>query len=300
MKTTAPSSDTLGIDIGGTSVKAVLMRDGHELARARSLPYSRPDHDTLAGAVAAAASGAAAGATPAHIGLCLPGLWCPLARTVTYSANVPGIVGMPLKDLLASLPFDSDRCTVVADAYAAAFDARCERPGAAPLAGRLFALSLGTGVGACVINEDGSPLRVSGDSPGHFGQIDVTLDDSLAPVGPDGGTGSLESYLGLPALRARYKVPDEQLCAAVSPADAPMRALARALRIAHAIYRPQHIRLLGGVGIRLGSLLAPLRARIEDGLTSLARPGWTLACGTSDLHAARGAARIAAQSSQTD
>ncbi|MBV9490447.1 MAG: MFS transporter, partial [Verrucomicrobia bacterium] len=60
-------------------------------------------------------------------------------------------------------------------------------------------LALGTGVGAAVL-DDGVPLRVDGDSPGHLGQIDVSLDDR-APIGPDGGAGSLEGYLGVPAIR---------------------------------------------------------------------------------------------------
>src|SRR5258708_31988407 len=69
------------------------------------------------------------------------------------------------------------------------------------LSGRLLCLALGTGVGACVIDE-GTFLHVSGESPGHFGQLDVSLEDP-APIGPDGGAGSLEAYIGAAALAAR-------------------------------------------------------------------------------------------------
>ena len=51
--------------------------------------------------------------------------------------------------------------------------------------------------------------------------------------------------------------------------------------------------LAGGIGVRLGRVVAPLRANVERRLTSIARPGWTLATGDSDFHAARGAARLA-------
>jgi hypothetical protein len=36
-----------------------------------------------------------------------------------------------------------------------------------------------------------------------------------------------------------------------------------------------------------------LRVKVEDRLTSLARPGWTLSAGDDDFHAARGAALLA-------
>jgi predicted NBD/HSP70 family sugar kinase len=76
--------------------------------------------------------------------------------------------------------------------------------------------------------------------------------------------------------------------------EPPLRALARAIRIAHAIYRPQHVVLAGGIGIRMAHLAEPLHALVSTHLSSIARPNWTLTCGDSDFHAARGAARLAA------
>jgi hypothetical protein len=144
--------------------------------------------------------------------------------------------------------------------------------------------------------DDGLPLHVSGTSPGHLGQIDVSIDlpGEPTPIGPDGGRGGLEAYIGLPALRARYGEGFADRLQALTPDDPPLLALARAIRIAHAIYRPQHIALLGGVGLRLAPVLPDLKARVDDALTSVARSGWTLSSGDSDLHAARGAARLAA------
>jgi hypothetical protein len=101
--------------------------------------------------------------------------------------------------------------------------------------------------------------------------------------------------MGLPALRARF---GDDLSGAIASgairADRPpLSALVRALRIAHAVYLPERIVLLGGVGIRLRPLLGEMRERIADGLTTLARPDWTLEAGESDFHAARGAAWMA-------
>jgi hypothetical protein len=78
--------------------------------------------------------------------------------------------------------------------------------------------------------------------------------------------------------------------------EPPMLALALAIRIAHAIYRPDHICLCGGIGIRLKHLIPKLKKTVESQLTSLARPGWNLTTGDDIFHAARsgedGAARI--------
>ena len=76
-------------------------------------------------------------------------------------------------------------------------------------------------------------------------------------------------------------------------ADAPMRALARAIRIGHAIYRPHHVCLAGGIGNALAPLLVELQTAISLNLTCIARPNWTLTSGDSDFHAAIGAAKAA-------
>jgi hypothetical protein len=145
--------------------------------------------------------------------------------------------------------------------------------------------------------DEGVPLAVSGASPGHFGQLDVTLPDEPEVIGPDGGQGSLEGYLGVGALKKRYGVEDlEGVLPKLKAEDAPMRALARALRIAHAIYRPQHLILLGGIGTRLGHVVPGLKEAVGRNLTSVARPGWTLGAGDSDHHAAQGAAKMGMRS----
>ena len=158
------------------------------------------------------------------------------------------------------------------------------------LEGRVLVISIGTGIGAAVLDE-GKPLHVDGASPGHIGQMDVIIEGHPA-IGPDGGAGSLEGYMGGAALSKKYGDAAAAI-KAFKGFEPPLRALARAIRIAHAIYRPHHVVLAGGIGIRMAHLVEPLHSLVSTHLSSIARHNWTLTCGDSDFHAARGAARLA-------
>ncbi len=79
--------------------------------------------------------------------------------------------------------------------------------------------------------------------------------------------------------------------------DDAIRAMVRGLRVVHAIYQPDRIALLGGVGFALSSKLDLIRDRVNEGLTPLAVEGWVITAGDSGFHAARGAAKLASQSS---
>jgi glucokinase len=302
----------LGLDIGGSSVKAALLADGRAGPVARSDIYEQPDRAALTLAMGQAAASVLEGVATAvdRIGLCAPGVLDRTTMSVAKSVNLPGIVGAPLGELVAAAVEEAGHVhaphqlsVVTTDAHATAYDLFASEG----LKGRLLCLALGTGVGGSVMDE-GVALHVSGETPGHLGHIDVSL-DGHPPAAADGSRGTLESYIGLRALlrtraitmpgappSARAAAPD----AAGEPSfdagamDQPLRALARAVRICHALYRPQHVRLAGGVGVRLGPFLDRLRSLVEQDLTSLARPGWTLACGGDDFHAARGVARLAA------
>lgn len=277
---------TIGIDIGGSSVKVAALRDGRRLWVGQSSTYTRPNPDAIAAAVREAIAGRLDG-PPAAVGLCVPGILDERKERVVLSVNVPGLNGIRLTDLVAQAVGPPGHLTVANDSNATARDLYT----AGGLAGRLLALVLGTGVGASVVDERGF-LSVDGDSPGHFGQMDVSI-ESHPVIGPDGGAGSLEGYVGSAALAARYGPAPAAAFLAMRSDDPPVRALARAVRIGHALYRPHHVCLAGGTGIRLGHLLPGLRRLVETELTSIARPGWTLAVGDDDFHAAAGAARLA-------
>jgi len=277
----------IGIDIGGTSVKAAAVENGRCLWTGQSEFYSLPDINELRSAIRAAVDGRALRVDA--IGLCAPGLFDAGQRKITFAINVPGIEGVPIDRLVPeALDLDFNRPTKFCnDGHATALDVIESRR----IRGRLLVLTLGTGIGISVL-DDGVPLRVEGESSGHFGQIDVSIAGHPV-IGPDGGAGGLEGYLGVAALKVEYG-PDISSAVAGFTGDEPaMLALARAIRIAHAIYRPEHVCLCGGIGIRLRHLIPNLRRKIEAKLTSLARSEWTLTTGDDDFHAARGAARMA-------
>lgn len=304
----ATQPSTLGLDIGGTRIKAALLHDGRLVGTFVTSRYRRPDRQTLLSAVAEAVQGVTqekAGSEPfsptcylpqddllpekslplfSGVGISVPGVLSHDRRRVLLSANVPGLQEIELPGLWAEL---APRGVVTTDQIAAAVDYASLNS----IRGRLLSIAIGTGVGAAVLDCSaghpmGIPLRVNGDSPGHLGQVDVSLSDD-PPIGPDGGAGSVEAYLGAAAL-------GEVDPAALSIDDLPLRALVRLLRVCHALYRPDHIALLGGIGLRLSHLGELLQERVNDRLTRLARPGWQLGFGADDFHAARGVARLAA------
>lgn len=293
----------LGIDIGGSSVKAALLDSGREVWMGGSGAYTRPLAPELESAVGDVVFGAIAAAGNrglASVGVCAPGLR-DANGVITKALNVPGLVGMSPKSLVARAAPElaGVRVAEFTDSHAAAADYWRTRPSP----GRLLALSMGTGIGACVLDAEvggkPAPLIVTGRGPGQIGQMDVGIEEkqeeTWAGKSMPPGTGTLESHMGLPALRARFGENAIALQTAIEDgrlrADRwPLRGLVRALRIAHAIYLPERIVLLGGVGIRLRPMLEDMRVRVADGLTALAKPDWTLEAGESDYHAARGAA----------
>jgi len=274
---------SLGIDVGGTTVKAAGLEDGRVLWTCRSSEYARPDTEELIGAMQEACK--QLNRVPERVGLCVPGLFDKTKEHVTYSANLPGLSGVPLGELIAQSTRFRASPTIVGDANATGFDIYSTRR----LSGRLLTLAIGAGVGGSVL-DDGRPLFVEGESPGHIGQIDISLEGDQV-VASDGGRGGVEGYLGAGVLHARYG-PDP--AAKIRAGDPAFRALVRVIRICHAIYRPHHVCLAGGSGIRLGAVVDALRDAVNTELTNVARPGWTLSVGESDYHAAAGAARIAA------
>lgn len=298
---------TLGIDIGGSSVKAALLADGKTRSVARSDLYERPARDALELAIGQAAGMVLEGlADPVdRIGLCAPGILDRPALRITRAVNVPGLEGLHLPELIARAIERAARVAaprrldaITSDTHATALDMfLAER-----LAGRLLCIALGTGVGASVLDDPDEPgglprpLHISGETPGHIGHLDVSLDDD-PPEGPDGAHGTLESYIGLVALKREGAIRvRESGEPEIDPdrLERPLRALARALRICHAMYRPTHVRLAGGVGVRLAPFLPGLRERVDRGLTSLAGRDATLGVAPDDYCAARGAAILAA------
>ena len=276
---------SIGIDVGGTSVKVAALRNGQVISTSRSSRYERPGANECAAAIREACQNIPRPID--RIGLCVPGILDVKKERIVYSANLPTLGNVRLLDLIgAALGRDTPAPVVANDSVATAYDIHASRQ----IRDRLLVIALGTGVGAAVL-DDGAPLCVDGESPGHIGQFDVSIEG--APViGPDAGRGSLEGYVGAAALQQQYG-PDP--AGKIKPQDPAFGALVRAIRICHAIYRPHHVCLAGGVGIRLGHLTGELKKAVDCDLTNVARPDWTLSTADSDFHAAMGVARIAAR-----
>jgi predicted NBD/HSP70 family sugar kinase len=284
---------SLGIDIGGGSVKAALFAGDLPPRVARSAQYRRPTPEVLRDAVREAAALANGGALPSFdaLGICLPGVLNADRTSLELSVHLPELVGVPLAPLIGdALETATPRLDFLSDANATALDVYASRA----LTGRLLLLAIGTGVGASVIDQGGTIVRVVGDSPGHFGQIDVSL-DADPPLGPDGGAGGLEAYMSASSLVPAFGPDPLTAASSLQIADPPLRALTRAIRIAHAIYRPNHVCLAGGIGVRLRHIVPALHEAVAKNLTSLARPNWTLSVADDEFHAAKGAARWAAR-----
>src|SRR4051812_10142823 len=165
---------TLGIDIGGSSVKSAAFDGDKILATAQGPAYSRPTAAQLIDAIKKSLPPATPqildhirkAATPGlkidRLGLCLPGLYDSATRKIAASVNVPGLVGPTLDDLVTQsigqqLPPADIR--IFTDALAAAHDILTLKK----LPGRVLVISIGTGIGAAVL-DDGRPLQIDGPS----------------------------------------------------------------------------------------------------------------------------------------
>jgi len=278
----------IGLDIGGTSIKAALVRGRAVVSTTRSISYERPSRSELQSCLEQVCAALGELSDVERVGLCLPGILAPDRSMVVHAVNIPGLEGVPLGELVRQVLGRALPCRVFNDAHASTFGYWMENPGE----DRLLGLALGTGIGACVL-DGGQWLRVTGASSGHIGQIDVGPCSDTQPLGPDGGRNSLEGYLGIAALRDRYGEGFADRIGQLGMDEPPMKALIRAVRICHAIYQPARVVLLGGVGIRMAGQRAELREAISCELTCVAVDGWTLEAGSSDYHAAAGAAWLA-------
>jgi len=282
--------DAIGLDIGGRSVKAVLLVDGEVRALAQSAAYERPDRGTLDAALDHVLSRVQPTSDgPIPVGVSTPGILAGDGHTVALSVNLPGLNDLHLGKAVRDRVGRVASTRVVSDAFAAAFGYWCmEKP-----AGRMLCLALGTGVGAALL-DDGEQVMVTGNTPGHLGQLDVGRCDAARDhVGPDGGVNTLEAFVGANALHARFGETPAQSLVGASDSDPAWQALARAIRIAHAVYRPHHVVLMGGIGIRLAPAISKLDRLVREGLTGVAREAHTLTAATSDRLGAIGAARCA-------
>jgi glucokinase len=266
----------IGVDIGGSSIKvgAVASRDFRVLAR-MDLPFEkhRSFEDFLAALVDTCRElERRVGEAARAIGLCAPGFGDQVSGALRDGgANVPALRGRPLASLV------SERLGIPAhfenDGVAAALGET--RLGAGRTFKRALVLTLGTGVGGCVVIE-GNPMKGARGEPPEIGAM--ILDDG-GPAHGSGRAGSLESYASTAGFLAAYRkaggaaqVADarELFSLAVSDAAAAGAVDATARRIARAIGTLTNALALdgcvigGGIGQAGDGLVAPVRKHLPD------------------------------------
>lgn len=272
-------NDQLGIDIGGSCAKLALLRQDEQPRTLRSEAYGDDPDAVVRQAVLQLTQGHMDAI--AAVGISVAGPVDEVGRLL-QAVNLPWLVGRLVSDWWCELIGRTMPCRVLTDASAAALAEHAVHP----VQGRALYVSLGTGVGAAVL-DDGKPLIFTRGTPGHFGHIDVSGGDPAAPYLPTCGRGSLEAYVGAQALREADRADHPALRAATA-------ALAQAVRIAMAIYRPKQIVLMGGTAARFEPVLDELRQLIGRDLTPAAPAQWEIRISSvGPFAAALGAARCA-------
>lgn len=201
-----PPKLAIGIDLGGTAIKAGLVSSETGLLAERISDTEAergPGHilDTMADLVRALS--AEAGQAPlAGIGVGAPGAINWDRTTVSWPPNFPGWKVVHLGEELSSR-LDNPLLTMVEnDANAAGLGSA--HYGAGKQFDSFIMVTLGTGVGGAIIYEN----RIFRGSSGAAGEIGHMTIDYEGPMARSGVAGAIEAYLGQRFLsrHARYRL----------------------------------------------------------------------------------------------
>lgn len=192
---------TIGIDLGGTGIKAGVVSPEGEVFGRQSLPTPLTGPQAGINALIQAARQAiqASGISPKRIlavGVGTPGILDPKKGVVREAANLPDWVNVPLKDQLSKaldLPI-----RVMNDANAAALGEI--QFGVGRGISNLVLLTLGTGVGGGLVM-DGKVIEGSRGLAGELGHMRIEM-SRPRPCGC-GHYGCLEAYVGAKHLLKR-------------------------------------------------------------------------------------------------
>ena len=256
----------LALDIGGTQVRAALVRDGAILKRAAALTDVSGGPSAVfeqVRALVAEISTADEMRAVKALGCCLPGPVDTDAGIVLYIATLPGWEGYPLRARLAeafALP-----AFIENDAIAAAVGEW--RHGAGRGLRHLVYVTVSTGVGGGAI-VDGRPLHGARGMASHFGHMSLTPDGPPCSCGRAGcfealasgsalgrraqaasGSGTLAQAATRGALSAKDVVEGARLgdaqCRALLAEEAQWLAMGF-VNLIH-IHSPQRVIMGGGV-----------------------------------------------------
>ncbi len=277
---------TVGIDIGGTTIKAALVDSAHPhrvLARAVA---ASPPAGSEAGATVLAACGALFDDLRAQAGeLGLP-------DPVAVGVAVPGIIDEPNGIAVYSSAFDwadepvrDELAARVGVPVAFGHDVRSAglaewRLGAGRGCDNLLVLALGTGIGSAVV-VDGR-LVTAGGYAGQLGHVVIEADGPLCGCGQRGCAGMLASARAIhhAYAKAAERRVDEvggarevaELVAAGDPVaigvwSAAIGHLARLLVAAVTMLGPRRVVIAGGPSDAGELLIGPVREQLRGALT---------------------------------
>lgn len=185
---------SLGLDIGGTQIKAACLADHGALIDWRCVETGAGSDWKARVREVVAQIFKDLGTPPLRVGVAAPGLAASDGRSIAFMpGRLPGLEGLDWTEFLGSPAM----VPVLNDAHAALLGEVAF--GAATGVRNAFMLTLGTGVGGAILS-DGKPLRGSFGRAGHLGHI------CLNPNGPPdivNTPGSLEDAIGECTLAPR-------------------------------------------------------------------------------------------------
>jgi len=189
-------SPSLGLDLGGTNIKAVLLTaDGTVVQRLAAPTPPGGGAEAVTAALAAVGSALAAGRTLSGVGVAVPGVVDAARGVVRFLPNVPGEWdGRPLAaELGAALGAPA---ALLNDVRAATYGEL--RFGAGRGCSHFVMIAVGTGIGGGLV-VDGDLYLGAG---GHAGEVGHQVLDLHGPRCGCGGWGCAEALASGPALGA--------------------------------------------------------------------------------------------------
>lgn len=256
----------IGIDIGGTNIKAAAFAEDGSLVNR----WIRPTCDVRQDGIPPFAKAvrellAEIDADDVPVGLAAPGIAARDGRSISFvSGKMYGLEGLDWTDFLGR----RDPVPVLNDGHAALLgEAWC---GAAVGHRDAILLTLGTGVGGAIM-VGGRLLKGALGRAGHLGHVSVDENDERSIFGMP---GALEIAIGNSTVAARSEgrfSSSEQLVEAVRAGEPAatavwlksIRSLARALASFINILDPEVIIIGGGIALAGDTLFKPLAAGLD-------------------------------------
>jgi glucokinase len=264
------ASRHLGLDLGGTNIKVVVMEhddDGWRVLDRDQVPTPAAEGPDRVVARLAEVGAEAISRSPgvSSVGIGIPGLYDPAAGTTRFLVNIPGAwdgkaVAGPVGDALG-LP-----AALINDARA--FGLAELRLGAGRDASAMIGLTLGTGVGG-VIAIDGRVYQGRDGTGGELGH------QTLDPDGPTcgcGNRGCLEAYTRADRIAEACGVATVEEAVARARAGEPqaregLERVGRYLGVGIAnmitVVTPQKVVIGGGVAAGIDLLLDTIRDEVR-------------------------------------